>query len=162
MSKSIKKITALVLTALLLTLCCLGCGSEPAPTEAPAGILDTKYYTLTLPEGWIGKCVCDIHERDNGSYSMSVHESQAFFEFGGGTLFTLMMLPTEEDYTIFPDYQLIGALDTPDGTFNLIALFPTDVQFTEASAADYTAMSENVMDVLYTIAPKDGIELAMP
>ena len=138
--------------------------TEPPVTEpeAPVGILETEYYTLTLPEYWIGKCVSDLHNRDDGSYSMSVHETQAFFEFGGGTLFTIMMLPTGEDYSIFPSYELIGALDTPHGTFNLVALFPTDVQFTEATAQVYNQMNESVMDVLYSITAQNGAELAMP
>jgi len=138
---------------------------DPAETEPPTSLIDSKYYTLTLPSDWIGKCICDIHERDNGTYSLSVHETKAFFSFGGGTLFTIMMLPTDEDYTIFPSYELLASIDTPDGTYNLVALFPTDVQFdpeSEESAANYTAMYETVTDVLYSIAPKDGIEMAMP
>jgi hypothetical protein len=132
------------------------------PTEAPAGVIDTEFYTLTLPEEWIGKTLCDLHKRDNGSYSMSVHEIQDFSGWGGGTLFTLMMLPESEDYTIFPDYQLIGVLDTPVGTFTLIALFPTDVQFAEGHAEAYMDMFNNVNQVLQTIEAKDGIEMAMP
>ena len=127
------------------------------PTEAPAGVIDTEFYTLTLPEEWIGKTLCDLHKRDNGSYSMSVHEIQDFSGWGGGTLFTLMMLPESEDYTIFPDYQLIGVLDTPVGTFTLIALFPTDVQFSPENADAYNAMFQQVQDVLFSIEAKDGI-----
>jgi hypothetical protein len=100
--------------------------------------------------------------RDDGSYTMSVHETNDYLLSGSGTLFSIIMLPTNEDYTIFPDYQLIGALDTPLGTFNLIVLFPTDVQFTEENAQTYTQMYACVMDVLSTIVPANGAELAMP
>ena len=146
---------------------CSGIPPEP-PTESEVpdvpieSVIETKYYTLTLPDSWAGKWVMDLHERDNGSYSMSLHETQAFQEFGGGTLFALMMLTTGEDYTIFPSYELLGALDTPAGTFYVVALFPTDVQFTEETAEVYNRMYEDVTDVLYTLAPKDGVELAMP
>ena len=146
---------------------CSGIPPEP-PTESEVpdvpieSVIETKYYTLTLPDSWAGKWVMDLHERDNGSYSMSLHETQAFQEFGGGTLFTLMMLTTGEDYTIFPSYELLGALGTPAGTFYVVALFPTDVQFTEETAEVYNRMYEDVTDVLYTLAPKDGVELAMP
>ena len=135
---------------------------EPQPTEAPISVIDTAYYTLTLPEEWVGKTLCDLHKRDDGSYSMSVHEIQDFCDFGGGTLFTLMMLPTTEDYTIFPSYELLCSLDTPAGTFYIVALFPTDVQFSPENADAYNALFAQVQDVLYTIAPKDGIEMAMP
>ena len=136
--------------------------APPAETEAPSSLIDTEYYTLTLPSDWIGKCICDIHERDNGTYSLSVHETNAFFSFGGGTLFTIMMLPTTEDYTIFPSYELLGSMDTPEGTFYLVALFPTDVQFTEENVAVYNEMYEGVADVLDTLAPKNGIILEKP
>ena len=131
----------------------------PAETEPPTSLVDTKFYTLTLPNEWIGKCICDMHERDDGSYSMSVHEINDFLDFGGGTLFTIMMLPTTEDYTIFPSYELLGSMDTPEGTFYLVALFPTDVQFTEENVGVYNEMYEGVADVLDTLAPKNGIIL---
>ena len=134
----------------------------PAETELPTSLLDTKFYTLTLPNQWIGKCICDMHERDDGSYSMSVHEINDFLAFGGGTLFTIMILPTTEDYTIFPSYELLGSMDTPEGTFYLVALFPTDVQFTEENVAVYNEMYEGVADVLDTLAPKNGIILEKP
>ena len=134
----------------------------PAETEPPTSLLDTKFYTLTLPNQWIGKCICDMHERDDGSYSMSVHEINDFLDFGGGTLFTIMMLPTTEDYTIFPSYELLGSMDTPEGTFYLVALFPTDVQFTEENVAVYNEMYEGVAEVLDTLAPKNGIILEKP
>ena len=136
--------------------------APPSETEAPSSLIDTEYYTLTLPNEWVGKTLCDLHERDDGSYSMSVHEIQDFCDFGGGTLFTLMMLPTSEDYSFFPSYELIGALDTPTGSFNVVALFPTDVQFSQENADTYNALYEQVYDVLYTISPKDNVELAMP
>ena len=136
--------------------------TEAPVTEPPVSIVDTKYYTLTLPADWIGKVLCDLHERDDGSYSISVHEIQDFLDFGGGKLFTLMMLPTSEDYTIFPSYELLCALDTPAGNFYVVALFPTDVQSSEENRDTYFALNDQVQDVLYTIAPKDGIEMAMP
>ena len=135
---------------------CSGIPPEPpAEAEAPdvpiESVIETKYYTLTLPDSWAGKWVMDLHERDNGSYSMSLHETQAFQEFGGGTLFTLMMLPTGEDYTIFPSYELLGVLDTPAGTFYVVALFPTDVQFTEETQDQYRQMEKEISRIRFVI-----------
>ena len=74
-----------------------------------------------------------------------------------------MMIPTDDDtYKDFPDYELLCALDTPDGSFYVVALFPTDVQFSENTADTYNAMFEELMDVLWTIHPNNGIEMAMP
>ena len=127
--------------------------TEPTQSQEAVGLLTTDYYTLTIPESWVGKCVCDVHGRDDGSYSMSVHETNAYLESGTGTLFTIMMLPESEDYSGYPSYELLGPLDTPHGTFNLIALFPTDVQFAEAHAQEYLEMNESVQDVLASLTP---------
>ena len=99
----------------------------------------------------------------DGTYTVTVRESYAFREFGGGTLFSLMMMPTGDDtYKDFPSYELLCALDTPEGSFYVIALFPTDVQFAEGHAEAYMDMFNNVNQVLQTIEAKDGIEMAMP
>lgn len=138
---------------------------DPAPTEQtiPETMIDTEYYTLTLPGDWVGKCVYDLFEKDDGTYTVTVRESYAFREFGGGTLFSLMMMPTGDDtYKDFPSYELLCALDTPEGSFYVIALFPTDVQFAEGHAEAYMDMFNNVNQVLQTIEAKDGIEMAMP
>ena len=125
--------------------------TETPQSQTPVNTLSTDYYTLNIPEEWIGKCICDIHERDDGSYTMSVHETNDYLLSGSGTLFTIMMLPTVEDYTVFPSYDLLGVLNTPHGTYNLLVLFPTDVQFTEPNAQNYLAMYNSVQDVLVTL-----------
>ena len=74
-----------------------------------------------------------------------------------------MMVPTEDEtYKDFPDYELLCALDTPEGSFYVVALFPTDVQFNEETMEDYNAMYEELTDVLYTIRPVGDTQMAMP
>lgn len=121
--------------------------------------IETKYYTLTLPDSWGSTCFYSVVD----DMTVVLREASSYEAFGGGKLCTLMLMPTDDDtYKDFPDYELLCALDTPDGSFYVIALFPTDVQFNEDTTEAYNAMSNELMDVLYTIQPVGDIEMAMP
>lgn len=170
---------ALVL-CILLILSFLGCGvpdESPTPTQAkemmapglgeddtgPVTVIYTDYYRLKLPNSWGNTCLCEIKPTEGGTYDLVIYEAQSLRNCDGGKLCTLMMVPTsDDDYKDFPDYELLCALDTPEGSFYVVALFPTDVQFDADTAESYNAMYEELMDVLYTIRPVGDIEMAMP
>lgn len=125
--------------------------------------ISTPYYTLSVPKTWANGYTLEIVEREDSAYNLVVYETRSYQEFGGGKLCTLMMVPTDDaSYTDFPDYEMLCALDTPEGSFYVVALFPTDVQFDADTAEDYNAMAEELMDVLYSIRPVGDIEMAMP
>ena len=131
--------------------------------DGPLAVIRTEYYSLKLPHTWGNTCLYKVHALDNGAYSTIIYEHDSIVEFGGGKLCTLMMVPTDDDtYKDFPDYELLCALDTPEGSFYVVALFPTDVQFNENTANTYNTMFEELMDVLWTIHPNNGIEMAIP
>lgn len=137
----------------------------PALAEGPDGslvLILTDFFSLTLPHEWANTCVYTVTDLDQGAYCTNLYESESYWEFGGGNLCSLMLMPAEEDYTFFPSYQFLGFLDTPDGTFNLVVLFPTDVQFTEDTMDVYNQMASQLPDVLCTLNPVKGVELALP
>ena len=129
----------------------------------PAHVIDTQYYSLELPEEWTDSCVSESYRLDGGLYTLGLYEKTAYTEFGGGKLCSIMLMNADDDtYKDFPSYEWIGQLDTPDGRFNVIALFPTDVQFSENAVDVYNDMFARIRDVLSTLSPKEGVELAMP
>lgn len=131
--------------------------SEPEIPKSP--IIKTKYYTLTLPDEWKETCFYSVVD----DVTVTLREKDSYEAFGGGKLCTVMLMPTDDEtYTDFPDYELLCALDTPEGSFYAVALFPTDVQFNEDTADAYNAMADSIMDVVYTIQPVDGIAMTMP
>ena len=138
--------------------------ASTVPTEAAAEIpkkpvIETRYYSLPLPDHWKEACAYTVTD----DTVVTLREAGSFEAFGGGKLCSLLLIPTSDDtYKDFPDYELLCALDTPDGSFYVIVLFPTDVQFNEDTAEAYNAMAEELMGVLWDITPKDGIEMAMP
>jgi len=130
--------------------------------DGPVAVIYTDYYRLKAPISWGNTCLSKVSPLGNGAYSLSIYEHDSYVAIGGGKLCTLMMLPTDDDtYKDFPDYELLCALDTPEGSFYVVALFPTDVQFSEETADTYNAMAEELMDVLYSLKPVGDIEMAM-
>ena len=140
-----------------------GCEYFIPQLESIDPVIETDYYSLTLPAEFLDKCIWEIFGNEDGTYSLSLYELTAHEEFGGGKLCSLMLFPTgDESYKDLPDYQMLGSLDTADGSFYLIALFPTDVQFSESTAERYNEMFNQLQDVLYTLSPAVGVEMAMP
>lgn len=125
-------------------------------------VIDTKYYTLTLPEDWIETCVVDLSQDGDEGNTLSIYEAKSYKANGSGHLFSIILVPTNEDYTFYPSYELLASLDTPEGSFYAVAIFPTDVQFSVDTAAVYQEMEAQVKDTLYSISAKDGIEMSMP
>ena len=134
--------------------------SSTSESEMPkAPVIETKYYTLTLPDEWKERCFYSVVD----GITITLREKSSYEAFGGGKLCTLMLMSTDDDtYKDFPDYELLCALNTPDGSFYVIALFPTDVQFNGETAESYNAMAAELRNVLYRLEALDGIEMAMP
>jgi len=130
--------------------------------KGPAAFIYTDYYSLKAPISWGNTGLSKTSSLDNGGYSLAIYEYDSFIDFGGGKLCTLMMFPSDDmSYKDLPDYELLCALDTPKGCFYVVALFPTDVQFTVGTMETYNTMYAELMDVLYSIRPVGEIEMAM-
>ena len=130
--------------------------------DPPKLLIETPYYTLELPKDWEGKCVWKILDKEDGTYILNLFEVTAHEAMGGGKLCSIMLLPTTEDWSVFPNYTLHGILYTPDGDYQVVALYPTDVQFNGDTMDAYNALAAQLADVLTTIAPAPGIEHVAP
>ena len=79
-------------------------------------------------------------------------------ENGGycGHLFSIL-LTDKEDYTMIADYELTGNLEDMDGSrYHVVAVYPTDVQFSRENRNDYRALSNDADIILDSIQPADG------
>lgn len=114
------------------------------------------YYKVTLPSDWQGKYTReDI--TDNGSRYEAFYQS-ASMQAEGGHLFSIALMPETEDYTVLPSYDCLGVLKTPDGTFNMLVIYPTDVQFSEDTAAEYNEMADDIDQIIKTVKATGGAE----
>ena len=114
-------------------------------------------YTVTLPSDWQGRYTNEtVVNRGcifNGFYHKASKEADC-----GGHLFSIVLLPDSEDYTVFPSYDYLGMLKTTDGEFNMIALYPTDVQFSEGTSAEYGEMTDDINRIIKTVKAMGGAE----
>lgn len=145
-----------------------GCEYLIPQLEVPAEevediVIETAYYTLTLPVDFYNNCELQIFPADEERPdTLAMYELSSFKTECGGHLCSILLIPHGEDYDFYPAYEWIGVLETPEGDFDIVALFPTDVQFSEETAAEYNRLVQYVQDVLYSLRPKDGIGLVLP
>ena len=136
---------------------------EVPPEEVEDIVIETAYYTLTLPVDFYNNCELQIFPADEeGPDALVLYELSSFKTDYGGHLCSILLIPHGEDYDFYPAYEWLGVLETPEGDFDIVVLYPTDVQFSEDTAAEYNRLVQYVEDVLYSLRPKDGIGLVLP
>ena len=105
----------------------------------------------------------EFKEYTNGGEMLVVREANSYEAGYSGFLLAIRMVPSSEEYDVFPAYELLASLDTPDGSFYAVALFSDVVeQYSEETAAAYEEVAKDVSNVLYSIRPNEGVEMAMP
>ena len=110
--------------------------------------INTQYYTISVPKNWEGNYTYELDYQPQGGYFLGFYELKDHQDFGGGTIMTIGLYPTGEDYSYLPDYREFGALMTPSGEYTVVILYPTDFQYTTANADVYEKMFEQIQDVL--------------
>ena len=119
-------------------------------------LVDTEYYTITIPESWCEDCIYEVIDGENNDYALSFCE-KADYGVSGGWLFSVALLSQQDDYTEYPSYDVLGSIETQDkGAFNVIVSYPTDVQFSDENAAEYHEIYDAIPDVLKTISFKEN------
>lgn len=119
-------------------------------------VIDTEYYTITIPESWCEDCIYEIIDGDNNDYSLCFCD-KSNYEESGGWLFSVVLLSQQDDYTYYPSYEILGSIDVPGtGSFNVIVSYPTDVQFSNETAEKYCEMFDEIPDILKTISFKES------
>ena len=152
---------------------------EPAPqpettaSPAPDGSLYTKnddsswtvtteYYTMTIPPAWTGHFDAAVLEQDNGGYNLQVVNKESADANFGGHLFTVMLIPQNEDYTYLPSYDYLGTMETPDGSFSVVVQYPTDVQTGDVWQEFYKILNGDKNTAISSMRPAEGIVWTLP
>lgn len=130
---------------------------EEETEEADTVIVDTKYFTLEISKTLADDCVYEVYESEDGLYSLGFYEKTSREEMDAGYLFSILLKPADEDYTFYPSYDVLGSFErVTNESYNVIVLYPTDVQFTEETAAKYSEVNKEVPNILDTISFKEG------
>ena len=119
-------------------------------------IIDTEYYTISVPQYWKAACVHEVIEKDNYNYTLNFYDRESKESGYGGWLFSISLLTEFEDYTEYPDYEILGSVEVYRiGTYNIVVTYPTDVQCSEDMMQQYSEMQECIPGILETISFKD-------
>ena len=118
--------------------------------------IDTQFYSVSVPKDWEGNYTYELDYQPQGGYFLAFYELKDHQSFGGGTVMTIGLYPEGEDYSYLPDYKQYGTLTTPDGSYHIVILYPTDFQYTTENASVYEKMADQIPNVLDTIKASDG------
>ena len=154
---------------LLIILMFAGCGNSNKTNESTSetttnvttekveiSILDTEYYTLKIPNSWNDKYFCETIDGEMYSYSLYFYEKTSREDTGGGLLFSINLMTVYQDYTTYPNYDFLGSLDVYRiGCYNLIVMYPTDMQYDENTAEEYIKLSKDIPDIVQSISFKN-------
>lgn len=168
-----RKITALLLIASLCSVF-VGCSAEKTEPDVKDDkndsgtviiedkneeeIIDTEFYTVTVPEEW--KDICEYETvKDGGSdsllYSLNFYEKESREKGFGGFVFSVALMDINEAIE-YPSFDYLGKLhvNSADKDLHVAVLYPSDVQFDESTAKNYNTMNDSVSALLSTIEYK--------
>ena len=167
------KILAITLTAIMAVSWTLPAGAkgtsgsetETAQTETEEDsfkveIVDeltvvTSYYTITVPDHWKGAYTFMTVDNFTGKWLKLFH-TDPHTSLADGHLFSIL-LTEDEEYEKIADFDLIGKLeDSEENEYHVIAVFPTDVQYTREGRDAYMALFRDADTVLDSITAADG------
>lgn len=108
-------------------------------------------YTLSvvMPADWADRCIAEGGE-DNGRCWLRIHCAAAWNSYGlegGGHLLTVM---AEDEAFDYPQYESLGTV----GERQCYIIYPSDVQFDDASMAAYQDMVQDMNDGLVMVIVK--------
>ncbi len=118
--------------------------------------VETKRFTVIAPEYWEDYCVVKKDSK-NGTFYVRFYEKVSYNFNGTGHLFTVALIPVGGDFYDYPSYAYLGALTDFDGiTYDVIVIYPTDVQPIYPAESLYSLMWVDVDDVLYSFTAAKG------
>lgn len=122
-------------------------------------VIETQYYTVKMPEEWVGKCIEHIEEFEDGTSIVTFYEKESYMTVVGGKICSIQLLPEDVDWSSVEDAGLFGSLKTPDGFFTIVGIFPEDKQYSKETWETYEALRELTPDLFSTLTPKKGCRL---
>ena len=122
---------------------------EKNPYTAAVIEIQTRYFTLELPDSWADKYVYFINDDTPSKSVLPLCEKENFHAGVGGELVSIGLWPTDEDYSHLPSYEIIDACEVDGVWFDILALIPTDVCFLSEYQTQYMELSENLLSKIH-------------
>ena len=130
--------------------------SPQLETSSLGWVFRTDYFELAGEGSWSDW----LYSSRDGRQWDFCHKASADAGYGGSLFgITLYESGHEEEYHELPAYRVLGELETAEGErYDVVADFPTDVQFSEETREEYYQLRENVDAVLDTFTPAEGCQ----
>lgn len=111
---------------------------------------NTDMYSLTLPEKWQTTVQTSINPGEYNDYFAGFYHADSNAANMGGYLFGInMFMDGDESYKDYPSYRVIGRIIYRQAeAYTVVAVFPTDVQYNESTAAEYRELYDQIDSVL--------------
>ena len=134
---------------------------RPTLENAPISevVIETQYYTVKMPEEWVGKCTYSMEEFADGTSIVTFYENESYMAGCGGKLCGIQLVPEQVDWWSVEDASLFGSLKTPDGLFYIVGIFPWETQCNKQTYETYEALRALTPALFDAITPKEGCEL---
>ena len=155
-----------IIMVFVLTVILSGCSTnesdkdnkdnQDTQIQIQENVVDTKYYTVMVPEDWKDLYEWMMYSATNNQYTLGFYEKESHAEIEGGFLFGISLYLDDEDYSYLPSYDILGTLKVENQSFTVIVEYPTDVQFTEDTANAYHQLSDDIDKVLKSFQAKNG------
>jgi len=135
--------------------------NSPQADEGTA-VFDTELYSLNIPKSWNETVEISTQTGDYNDYYVEFTHKASKEAGMGGFLFGIgMFMDGDDSYTYDPSYQVIGKMVyRPAEAYTFVVTFPTDVQFSDATSAQYHQIMEQVEEVIesFTADPQYSFE----
>ena len=115
----------------------------------------TPYYSLVTPVRWMGAYTLETISNQTGMWLEFRYKDNSEEPYNGH-IFSILMTD-KEDYKIIADHDLLGELQDEEGNvYHVVAVYPTDVQYSKANKDNYMAMFNEAEAVLETLKAAEG------
>lgn len=135
-------------------------------TEPEAQVIETKYFSLTMPKEWNDKVSYEIRTiEETGAYIIDFQHDKSYEDDFGGQLFSVEVHNEDENYAADmkefspTPFDFLGVLDVDgEGEFEILITYPSDKQYSSDYEKEYKSIVDSVDELMETIKPIDGAE----
>ncbi len=119
-------------------------------------VLETPYYSILIPADWMGSFMTETVDNMTGKWLKLFFIRYDEGKLDRGHLFSIL-LTKDTKYKDIPDHNLLGKLKDESGDeYNVVAVFPTDVQYSRENRDYYMSMFEDAAFILSSFKEADG------
>ena len=125
-------------------------------TENNGAVIDTPYYTLDIPQDWLGKFVTEVYDEDDGMYHLYIREKiSAELDYPGEIFGLYMAKAGYESYS--PNSYIIKSFLKDGEKYDIWLVMPSDFDVAFDGIDNYEFLRDTKQYVLDTLTFKDGI-----